>query len=107
MKIIYVADDGTQFDNEFDCEFYEWKLKHPCLKEICMFDKDGNRLEDILSEDTYNLSMKIIIPSDEAVECIQALADYTGYCAYESIDQIGEWVFDERKDIFVNQRMGK
>ena len=28
MKIIYEAFDGTQFDNEFECEDYEWKLNH-------------------------------------------------------------------------------
>lgn len=28
MRNIYIADDGTQFDNQFDREDYEWKLNH-------------------------------------------------------------------------------
>ena len=34
MKILYQADDGTRFDNEWDCEDYENKLNHPYLKNI-------------------------------------------------------------------------
>lgn len=37
MKIIYVADDGTQFDNQFECENYEWKINHFNLDKILFF----------------------------------------------------------------------
>lgn len=26
MRAIYIADDGTQFENKWDCEEYEWIL---------------------------------------------------------------------------------
>ena len=24
MRVLYIADDGKEFDNEFECEHYEW-----------------------------------------------------------------------------------
>ena len=101
MKIVYFADDGTQFDNEYDCEDYEWKLNHPHLKDVHIFDKDGNELKDVFAENTYHQSMKIIIPSIEALKDFQDFTNYAGYCAYYDIDQIGEWVFDNHKETFV------
>lgn len=34
MRTIYIAVDNKEFDNEFECERYEWLLKHPHLKNI-------------------------------------------------------------------------
>lgn len=101
MKILYIADDGTQFDTEFDCEYYEWKLNHPHLKDIQVFDKDGNKFENIFDEDTYNYSDRIVVSNEAAVNDIQDLADYTGYCYYKHIDKPGEWYFDNTKERFV------
>ena len=42
MKIIYIAEDGTQFDDEFECESYEGKLNHPYLKNIVFYDIKDN-----------------------------------------------------------------
>jgi hypothetical protein len=101
MRIIYIADDGTQFDDRFDCEDYEWKLNHPHLQDIHILDKDGNKLEDIFSNNTYNRSAKIIVVSAEAVKDLKDLADYTGYCNYEDINKVGEWEFDNYTKKFV------
>lgn len=101
MRTIYIADDGTQFDNEFDCEDYEWKLSHPNLKDVHIFDKDGNEFEDIFSEDAYNYSSKIVVSSDEAAKEMQDLANFTGYCYYEHINKAGEWIFDDSKEEFI------
>ena len=38
MRTVYIADDGKEFDNEFDCEHYEWILNHPNLKYIKIYD---------------------------------------------------------------------
>ena len=101
MKTIYIADDGTQFDDKYECEDYEWQLNHPYLKDVHAFDKDGNEFEDIFSEDTYNYSAKIIVTSDEGLKDLQALTDYAGYCCYGYIDRVGEWEFDDHKECFV------
>ena len=29
MRTVYIAEDDTEFDDAFDCDFYEWKLRRP------------------------------------------------------------------------------
>lgn len=96
MRTVYIADDGTQFDDEFECEDYEWKLNHPHLKDVRCYDKDGNELKNIFSENTYGYSQKIIVPTDEAARDLQELSKYTGYCYYGHIAESGTWVYKER-----------
>lgn len=101
MRILYIADDGSYFDNEYDCEAYEFRLNHPHLKDVHIFDKDGTEFEDVFSDDAYNYSAKIVVTSEAALKDLQALEHYTGYCCYSDIVQIGTWVWDERKERFV------
>ena len=92
MEIMYKAFDGTYFDNEFDCQEYEWKQKHrDGFRNLILYDKDENILEDIMSEETYGKTMHIEILSQEALQALQDLADYTGFCAYDDVDDIGDW----------------
>ena len=104
MKVIYIADDGKEFDNAWDCEDYEWQLNHKHLNDVHCYDKDGNELKDIFSEDTYCKVMTIIVPTYEAAKDMQDLARYTCYCFYDHITESGVWVFDEDKDRFVKER---
>lgn len=97
MKTIYIADDGKKFDDKFECEHYEWMLNHAHLKDIKCYDKDGNILEDIMEDDTYNYCQKIIVPTGEAVKELNDLADYTGYCYYSHITEAGTWVYKENE----------
>ena len=94
MRVVYIADDGKEFDNEFDCEDYEWKLKHHHLNDVRFYDKDDMRLRDIFSEDTYENVVKIIVPNDYAVIDMKELARYTGYCYYSHITEAGTWTFE-------------
>ena len=95
MKIIYIADDGKQFDDEFECEHYEWILRHPSLKEIVCYNEDGEVLEDIFAQDTYEYSMKIVVPTDEAAKELYELGRYMGFCCYEDIDSAGTWIWED------------
>ena len=54
MRTVYIADDGKEFDDEWECKDYEWKLNHHHLNDVRFYDKDEMRLRDIFSEDTYN-----------------------------------------------------
>ena len=92
MKIIYEAFDGTHFDNESECTDYEWKKQHEAaFKELFFYDKSGNILNDKLSEETYGNTMHIEVRSQEALQALHDLADYTGFCCYESVTDIGHW----------------
>ena len=96
MKILYIADDGTEFDNKFDCEDYEFKLDHPFLSSICFYDSAGKELNDAFSEETYQMATKVMIPTMEAVKDLQDLRAYTGFCDYEYITEPGVWEFNEK-----------
>ena len=95
MRTIYIADDGKEFDNEFECEDYEWMLNHPHLNDIKCYDKDGNLFDDIMADDTYNYCQMIVVPTDECARELSDLADYTGYCYYAHITEAGTWIFKE------------
>lgn len=93
MRIVYIADDGKEFDNEFECEHYEWLQNHPHLKNIKCYDKDGKQLEDIMSDDTYYFAKKIIVPTDECVKELVELVEYTGFCDYAYINEPRIWSY--------------
>lgn len=101
MRIAYIADDGKEFDDEFECLDYEWGLYHSNLKDVHFYDKDDNELGDIYSEDTYSHTEKIITLTDDAVKDLQKLADYTGNLCYGDVTKKGTWVFDDKKCHFV------
>ena len=63
MRTVYIADDGKEFDDEWECKDYEWKLNHHHLNDVRLYDKDEMMLRDIFSEDTYNNVVKIIVPT--------------------------------------------
>ena len=102
MKTIYIADDGKEFDDEYECEEYEWRLKHPYLSLVCLYDKDGNRISDnVMSEDVYDRVEKIIINSPLELNDFIDFAAYSGFDAYESINAVGEWEYNEEEGLFV------
>lgn len=94
MRILYIADDGTEFDNEFDCEVYEETNRHNKVNDIEVYDADGNRVlfESVYNDAFYNEAEKIIIHTEEEVADILWLAEYTGWCEFEQITSVGTWV---------------
>jgi len=94
MRVVYIANDGTQFDDGFDCEDYEWKLNHPRIVDIKFYDEFNNELFDPFSEKTYVETQTIIVPDDETAEQLRDLGYYTGFCCYEDITSAGKWVFN-------------
>ena len=101
MKVIYIADDGTQFYDEYDCRDYEWKLNHPHLNDIIFYDKDNNELKEIFLEDIYCKTEKVVVPNEEAVKTLYEFAMHTGFCCYFDITEVGMWIFNEEEGKFV------
>lgn len=100
MRTIYIADDGKQFEDEYECEHHEFKLKHPHLQTIEAYNKDGEKMTDLMDEDTYNNCEKIILHSEEELSDLQYAADYLGFYSYNDITEIGEWIFDYETEHF-------
>ena len=69
MRILYIADDGKEFEDEFECEHYEWMLNHPNLKYIKIYDnRTGELFDDIMTDDAYNYGDKVVIPTEFALK---------------------------------------
>ena len=95
MRVIYIAEDGTLFDNEWDCEHYEFRASLKGLKDIVCLDEDGEILYDLFSQDTYNYGNVISVLTDDALKTLHKIANYCGWCLWDDIDSIGTWSFKE------------
>ena len=96
MRVVYIADDGEEFDDEYDCKDYEWKINHSGMSDgLHFFDINGNELTDYLAEKTYNEVTTIVIDDADALEYIQDIAEYTGFCEYNNIDKCGLWKYED------------
>ena len=97
MRVIYEAYDGRQFDDEFECEDYEFSLNHPHLFGIVLYDEDGkeycfNRFY-VSNEDNYFSCEKVIIHDDQELVDFHCLSTNCGWCEFsEQIDSPGTWV---------------
>lgn len=104
MRTIYEAFDGKQFDDEADCENYEWEQEHKDqLSKILFFDENGHVMFDKMSEKTYSTVMQIVVHNKEELCALHDLADYTGFCAYENIEEPGTWFWDDTINDFVKR----
>ena len=92
MRVLYIADDGTEFDDSWDCEDYEWRQNHKALNSITFLDENNNVLNDPMSDETYNSAETIIVPTDEAAKELRELGEYAGWF-YDSITSAGVWMF--------------
>ena len=101
MRTLYIADDGKQFEDEYECRNYEFCISHPHLKTIELYDRHGKKLTDPLDDETYFNFTKIIIHSEEELTDLYDAADYTGFTGYYDIKSSGTWVFDQDKEKFV------
>lgn len=96
MKIVYIADDGTIFDEGFKCIEYEIKLKYgKILDSVQFFDDKEQKLNWSFDESFDNDVFRIIITSNEQLEALYALSDYGGNPEFEFIDEPGTWEQDE------------
>lgn len=53
MKTIYIADDGTQFENKYDCETYEriqYETGYNNSTNFMLFDDEGKRFTENVTD---------------------------------------------------------
>ena len=101
MKTLYIADDGKQFEDEYECRNYEFCISHPHLKTIELYDRHGEKLIAPLDDETYFNFTKIIVHSEEELVDLYEAADYSGFSGYYDIKDVGTWIFDKDKEKFV------
>ena len=93
MKIVYIADDGTEFDNYYKCDKYEFLLKYPRVQDIVFLDIIGNEISYPMTKAGYIGVETIIVPDQEAADQLSESAWYTGFRGYEDITSAGTWKF--------------
>ncbi len=92
MNYLYKANDGTIFEDEYKCILYEFNLK---IKDanIIILDKNGNKLNNIETKDTYNKAYWVIINNEVALDVMYDIRNFTGF--YIGINCVGTWKYDD------------
>ena len=111
MRILYIAEDGKQFDDELSCRLYEEDMTvlvgetKKLLSEIKLFDKYGRKIDksDFLSEELYETIEALSIPSDKHAEALRRVGEVTGYLCYKDITSGGYWEFKQDAFTYVKR----
>lgn len=96
----YVADDGTEFDDEYDCREYEWQQKFDSITQFVLLDHKHYRLDPIKSS-SYEDAWFIFIPNEIAYQQLQRAWDddlVEAHCPkflYDNAPKFGLWAYDE------------
>lgn len=101
MTVIYRADDGKEFESEFECECYEQAHRWKELldkSDLVIYDKDHKPIELVFGEtpetdtmdDVYDNSYFIDIGNENAAQLMFEINEYYGLFFPDSV---GEWKF--------------
>lgn len=107
MEIIYIADDGTKFDDEDECLAHERKIrmrKANFAENIRLFSKDKEEFIFIDGDD-YERAFFMEILTDEAAAMLEEWVreEYNSYMFNnKTIPTAGRFYFDETNDEWVN-----
>ena len=107
MKIIYIADDGTKFDDEDECLAHERKIrmrKANFAENIRLFSRDKEEFIFIDGDD-YERAFFMEILTDEAAAMLEEWVreEYNSYMFNnKTIPTAGRFYFDETNDEWVN-----
>lgn len=94
MKTIYIAEDGTPFENRSDCESHELKLKTKQMKnQIFGWNADHEPI-DYTSETFMESIFYLVCLTDEAADAFIERNMVDGYGAY-GVDGAGTFYWDE------------
>jgi len=94
-RITYIAYDGTEFEDEFDC------INHEMICDLCkstlemyIGDKEVCK-DDMITDETYNAVTKITVNSEYDLELLRRLESEYGFISYCDINNVGTWIFKE------------
>lgn len=92
MRTVYIAGDGTEFNNKIECESYEQREK---LKDnsIIMLDRNNNLLEN--KEENFEKCFAIRIKNERDLDIVYYMGEYTG-CSYPY--EIGDFYYNTDND---------
>lgn len=95
MKTIYIAEDGTQFEDEYYCRKHEYDI---LMKQFQFYDEKRNPITEIKNID--NIKYVYVGTNESAKNAKKFLCDEFGTCGF-GIDHPGLWYYDDDEDEFV------
>lgn len=92
MKTLYIAEDGTQFLDESECEEYEKQLMCDKYSNVIFgLNEDGDEID--FDEDFFANAATIFLGTQDAVDFCYEHCDEIGISCY-GIDGPGYWIYD-------------
>ena len=98
--IKYVADDGTEFDDEYDCREYEWQQSFDRTIQFTLLDGRHRKLDPVETS-SYEDAFFIFIPNETAYYQLRRAwdGDWVDACSpdflWENEPKMGLWAYDE------------
>lgn len=96
MKTLYIADDGTEFDNEAQCQNYEWGLQFQGKDEVISgLDREGKKIRfSNRNDDFCERVMVVKLDTEEAVDCFKDRSGNEGFSC-DGITKPGIYIWGE------------
>lgn len=94
--LIYVADDGREFEDRFDCENYENRLSlNRHRDEFALFGEDMSplSLEDVETEDVYYIIIRHPCGAIALGNWLRAEGDVNPFEFVEAEKTVGTWSY--------------
>ena len=102
-KTIYIAFDGKEFEDEYDCREYELNTKLKGIgDDLLLYDKNGKKIEKIDNQLLAESIDYIVVKSEKAYEYFVEQMDYFGLnypdfydspiCSYYYDYDENEWI---------------
>lgn len=101
-KIVYVAEDGQEFENEDLCYEHEREVElEECRDHVFIYNSDGQML-DILERDVFYNAEIVICKTDYAARVIQKYFSdaYTPWDDHST--QTGQWLYYADADVWID-----
>ena len=113
MEIIYRANDGSEFDNEWECEQYEKKcqFKKLHLKDFVALTYRNEKVDEDDLYDLWNNTAHIFFKTKESIEQFEQAfntyeIDFNGTFDewfYNGLPEPNQWYhYDDAEEIFIS-----
>ena len=95
-KEFYVANDGTEFEDEYECTAYDMTL---LCEKFETYDEDFNRTN-------FESAEYVVVHSDEELNDIEKVCEFNGW-VYEGITETGLYKYNSswRRDYWEKVRI--
>lgn len=97
-ETIYIADDGTEFWDEDECQEYEEKQMYEMVCDTLKFyDISQKLITDASLSEALRNSYYIKVLDENAWETLERITCNTGYSSpiHNEIREMGTWYYDE------------